>query len=49
MPIELYAFIADSLIHWMMLKDFENFHLVFMVKLSRCWAFGAHHLASYRP
>ncbi|MBX2961595.1 MAG: DNA repair protein RecO [Cyclobacteriaceae bacterium] len=43
---ELYAFIADSLITLDDAgKDFENFHLVFMVKLSRLLGFGAHHLA----
>lgn len=42
---ELYAFISDSLIT---LDDaahnFENFHLIFLVKLSRFLGFGAHHV-----
>lgn len=42
---ELYAFISDSLIA---LDDtthnFENFHLIFLVKLSRFLGFGAHHV-----
>ncbi|MBX2968628.1 MAG: DNA repair protein RecO [Cyclobacteriaceae bacterium] len=42
---ELYAFISESLIS---LDDashnFENFHLIFLVKLSRFLGFGAHHI-----
>lgn len=42
---ELYAFISDSLIT---LDDtthnFENLHLIFLVKLSRFLGFGAHHV-----
>ncbi len=42
---ELYAFISDSIIT---LDDaahnFENFHLIFLVKLSRFLGFGAHHV-----
>jgi DNA repair protein RecO (recombination protein O) len=42
---ELYAFISGSLIALdEATQDFENFHLVFLVKLSRFLGFGAHHV-----
>lgn len=42
---ELYAFISDSLITLDdAIHNFENFHLIFLVKLSRFLGFGAHHV-----
>ncbi len=42
---ELFEFFLDSLIFLDDQKsDFENFHLIFLVKLSRFLGFGAHHV-----
>lgn len=42
---ELYAFISGSLITLDdAIHNFENFHLIFLVKLSRLLGFGAHHV-----
>lgn len=41
---EIFQFICDSLIALDMLETgYENFHLIFMVKLSRYLGFGVHH------
>lgn len=42
---ELFQFISESLMTLdMMDRNFENFHLVFMLKLSRFLGFGAYHV-----
>ena len=42
---ELFEFILTSLISLDdQKKDFENFHLIFLIKLSRLLGFGAHHV-----
>jgi len=42
---ELFDFLFDSLISLDDQKDdFENFHLIFLIKLSRYLGFGAHHV-----